>query len=522
MDFWDLVFIIKKRFKVSSGNTMPKQLLTARRVAGLVFALSLFTACNSKHSLQDYTSTFTEAENTLFKIKDDQPYTFGYLEVPENRSIANSKTIKLPVYIFKSRSANPKPDPIIYTVGGPGGSTMPNAPYMQYYRYLDDRDFILFEQRGTQYAQPHLDCPEWAEAIHQSKLPGVDQAQSDALLATAVSACRERLVNQNIDLNGYNTREIAADIADLRKVLGIEEYNLLTISYSTKIAQVLLRDHPEGIRSVVMDSALPLEVSYDEESVGNLLQSLDQLLSDCATDADCHAAFPNLKQQFFEYLRNITATPLPVAVDNPATNKADTFYLQGKDMIGFFADISTAEVPIMPREIWKVINGDLSTVKAQLTTRFEEPGRGNGQGMRLSVWCAEEFPFVSQGTVAAETNRYPFVKGLSPVVFTTEICRIWQVAPEPAKENEPVRSDIPVLLINGGYDYDTPPKWATAMQQQLPNSFHFVFKGWKHVPTTYWSNPCGMELANIFFNDPFTKPVVACFDEMGAVSFSLD
>ena len=73
-----------------------------------------------------------------------------------------------------------------------------------------------------------------------------------------------------IDLNSYTTNQIAADINDLMNVLEIEEYNLLTMSYSTKIGQVLLRDYPDKIRSVVMDSPLPLEVNYDEESVSNL------------------------------------------------------------------------------------------------------------------------------------------------------------------------------------------------------------------------------------------------------------
>ena len=94
-------------------------------------------------------------------------------------------------------------------------------------------------------------------------------------LAEAAKTCRDRLTKKGIDLNGYNTNEITADIDDLVSVLGIQEYNLLTISYSTKIAQVLLRDYPDHIRSVVMDSPLPLEVDYDEESVENLLESVD-------------------------------------------------------------------------------------------------------------------------------------------------------------------------------------------------------------------------------------------------------
>ena len=100
---------------------------------------------------------------------------------------------------------------------------------------------------------------------------------------------------QGIDLDFYTTNQIAADINDLVNVLGIEEYNLLTMSYSTKIAQVLVRDYPDRIRSVVMDSPLPLEVNYDEESVNNLLGALDKLLCDCQADADCKNALSKLK-----------------------------------------------------------------------------------------------------------------------------------------------------------------------------------------------------------------------------------
>ena len=125
------------------------------------------------------------------------------------------------------------------------------------------------------------------------------------------------MIKKGIDLNAYNTNEIAADINDLVDVLGIQEYNLLTISYSTKIAQVLLRDYPDRIRSVVMDSPLPLQVNYDEESVENLLESVDKLLGDCESDMDCNSAYPNIKNRFHEYLINMTKSPLEVRIDNP-------------------------------------------------------------------------------------------------------------------------------------------------------------------------------------------------------------
>jgi len=308
----------------------------------------------------------------------------------------------------------------------------------------------------------------------------------------------------------------------LASVLGIKEYNLLTISYSTKIAQVLIRDYPERIRSVVMDSPLPLEVIYDEESIKNLLESVDKLLSDCESNKDCRSAYPNIKSRFYDYLTNKTKDPLEVNVENPANGKLETFYLTGADLITVFTSASTGDVVNVPFEINKLLNDDMTSVKEQLSYLFQEPGNGSGLGMRLSVWCAEENPFNSQERVQAETSKYPQVKGLSPAVFSDEICNIWSVEKVSEIENRAVKSDIPVLLISGEYDNETPMKWAESMMSNLTNSYHLIFKGWKHTPTTNWGNQCAMQAANDFFNNPSIKPNPECFGQIESPIFKTE
>ena len=93
----------------------------------LLILLSLSINCHTDPPPKTV-SRFISQNESLFKIQEDQEYTFGYLEVPENRSKASSNTIKLPVYIFNSRHPSPPKDPIIYVVGGPGASVMSAAP----------------------------------------------------------------------------------------------------------------------------------------------------------------------------------------------------------------------------------------------------------------------------------------------------------------------------------------------------------------------------------------------------------
>src|SRR5687768_7255667 len=91
----------------------------------------------------------------------------GYLLVPENRTRAGSPLVRLHVAIFRNRAGLTIPDPVVHLAGGPGSSSLQVAGYMfgqGLDAILDQRDFILFDQRGTGYSQPRLDCPERASA----------------------------------------------------------------------------------------------------------------------------------------------------------------------------------------------------------------------------------------------------------------------------------------------------------------------------------------------------------------------
>lgn len=459
---------------------------------------------------------FVEEPVPPVAVPASTPYRFGYLEVPENRSRDSSNLIRLPVYLFSSRSASPQPEPLIYTVGGPGYSSLNAARYMQYYRYLDDRDLILFEQRGTAYAQPALNCPEWAAVSYQERIQSITQTEADSLYRIALQDCSTRWRAAGTDLNGYRTTETATDIEALRQALSIEQYHFLGISYSTKIAQVLLRDYPAGVKTVIMDSALPLEVSYDEESTANQLNSLKGLLADCSADSNCAAAFPNLESRLLAYLRDRSLQPLGLYVLQEETGDSVRFSLDGAALFGY---LSSTDYRNMPLSAGQLLQGDYSGLRAYLARRFNGPGPGTGLGMRLSVWCAEETPFADRQTIKRERERYPEVSGLSPAVFEPDYCGIWGVQAAAVLEDEPVPSDKPVLFINGSMDGITPARWATAMRPRFPQSQQLIFEGWGHTPSTNWGNPCAMTAIRQFMNSPHQQPQPPCLKQIGKIEF---
>lgn len=476
----------------------------------LLIAPSLFA--------QPVVPRFEDADTAIIDLPKDQQIRFGYLVVLEDRAKKGGKTLRLPVFILKSRSAHPQPDPVLYTAGGPGSSSVNTARYGEYYSYLNNRDFIVFEQRGTQYAQPNLGCHELDSIKRTNEWVRLSEAQKEALQVRAARQCRERLTSEGNNLSAYLTKASADDIEDLRKVLGIKQLNLYSMSYSTKIAQVLLRDYPASIRSAVMDSPLPLWANYDETSLRYFSQKMNLLYAACAADSACNSAYPNLKEEFEQFLQRANKVPVLVDVKSPIDSTQIKVAVTGTQILSFLNLGETDNLRGLPKLMDNLCKGNSEVLKPFIYRLFS--GDGRSMGMRLSVWCAEEYPFENVTTNQRIKSSLPAVyRQMKSEAVPLQICKIWQVKPVDVRENKPFTSTIPVLLLNGEFDPDTPTDWGAAMVRQFSRSYHFVFKGMSHTPTQNWSNNCGMQMAQAFFDNPLQRPTSQCFTELKPVNF---
>ena len=111
------------------------------------------------------------------------------------------------------------------------------------------------------------------------------------------------------DLSAYNSTENAANFADLRKVLGLTTWNVYGTSYGSYLAQTLMRDHPEGIRSVVLDSVLPTTYTIPE-NWWITRAGFDNIFQACAAQPACNSAHPGLQETFTRLVNKLEAEPL--------------------------------------------------------------------------------------------------------------------------------------------------------------------------------------------------------------------
>jgi pimeloyl-ACP methyl ester carboxylesterase len=144
----------------------------------------------------------------------------------------------------------------------------------------------------------------------------------------------------------------------------------------------------------------------------------------------------------------------------------------------------------------------------------------DSEGAYYSVECHEEIPFNSpQAADAAAQTIPPEIRdGMTEDVATLfETCAIWGAGEADSIENEPVRSDIPTLVMAGQFDPITPPQWGRETVPYLPYSSFFEYPGLGHAVIDGGDCPVAMMMA--FLNDPGTPPDASCMAQMGGPAY---
>lgn len=253
----------------------------------------------------------------------------GFLEVPENRSRPDSRTIKLAVARIPAASDKPAADPVVFMAGGPGADTFDDIPFLIDSGLNKDRELIIMAQRGNLYDQPNLACPEVDRFNEQAVGLGYDAQQAEQIMLKAVTDCRARLVADGVDLGAYNSTENAADFADLRNALGISQWNVYGYSYGSNLALTYLRLHPEGIRAVAIDSIAPSQFVTLPWTWGSTAEGIHNIFAACAAQPACKDRYPDLPQLLTEQVRKLEAQPLTLNVAPPDGGKPVKTVLDG-------------------------------------------------------------------------------------------------------------------------------------------------------------------------------------------------
>jgi pimeloyl-ACP methyl ester carboxylesterase len=462
-----------------------------------------------------------------FPVPGSADVTCGTLSVPENRANAASRQIQLAVAVFES--ASPTGDPIVFLQGGPGGSTLSLASQL-YPTFiaplLAERDVILVDQRGTGASVPALNCPEVSAASTQDLVTDLPQDEQESLYLESFTACRDRLTSEGVDLSAYTSRENAADIADLITALGYEQAHLYGGSYGTRLALTVLRDHPQVVASLIIDSAIPVEVNLYDEQAFKTDFALNRLFSACARDTACAAAYPELAADFYGVVAALASAPVTVATNHPLTGAPVEAVIGDSEFISavFLAMQVPQLIPSIPQIITQVRDGDTSGLALPVAVSLALSD-AISFGMFVSTNCAEEIYASTPEQMQAAWDEYPLVSNFAAgAAFGSAqnafaVCDAWGAQAFQEGENTPVTGDVPVLALAGEFDPATPAVWTQQVAAAFPGSYYYEFGGSTHVVAT--SSACAVDLIRQFVANPAAAPDAECVASAAPIAFAL-
>ncbi|MDQ1012608.1 pimeloyl-ACP methyl ester carboxylesterase [Streptomyces sp. V4I23] len=449
----------------------------------------------------------------------------GTLTVPENRAKPSSRTIKLGVAIVPAAAGTPKPDPIVWFAGGPGDDSVGEAQMAIDGGLNRDRDVIFMSQRGTYSADPALLCPNVDQFNARAVGLVYGAPSTERLHVEATKACRDKLAGRGGDLSAYNDTESAADYADLRTALGIKQWNVFGISYGTHLALVYMRLHPEGLRSVGIDGILPPSRAGSALTWSSARQGFDGLFKACAEQPACNRRYPNLSATFDRLVRDLEAHPVTTTVKLPGNPKPVKVVLDGGALVNWMTS-ATHVAPQVPRALDELAHGKPQRIAQQWAGGKVSPqavGRVS-HGLAYGVFCSAWTPYESQEE-ALQAGREAFpsfprsVLAQAPqLTFLRPDCDVWKVPAAPRTIRDVTRSDIPTLVVSGGFDSQTGADNGPYVARTLSRAKVVTVPYEPHV--VFASSECAQEITVSFFDTP-AAPKTGCLNSLEPPEFEI-
>jgi pimeloyl-ACP methyl ester carboxylesterase len=461
------------------------------------------------------TTAWQPIDCITFKLKLESPTVrCGYVSVPRRHSDPAGPAIRLAVVIIRSDAADRKPEPLFIAQGGPGGSSIESFAQMLISnpetRPAPNRDLVVWDQRGTLYSQPALMCPEVASASLESVKEEKSDANDEEREFAAFQACGERLAREAGDLSAFNTVENANDVEALRVALGLGDIVFYGVSYGTELGQYLMRQHPARLRGVVLDAVVPTNFSLVTDVALVQQRIAVKYFEGCARDPRCSEAFPNLAQRFLALLDRLDKEPVSLTISSikDPTNVL-TVTLNGEELSGaLYQALYIRQVkPLIPYIIDRADKGDFGFVSGFLLPALLMEQK-EAQGMYMTVVCTGHGDADPQSVAALKLLPRLVEAAQRGAQTILAICRSWNIELLPRSVLEPVKSDVPTLLLSGEFDPVTPPAFAAQVARGLTRSVTVTFPSGTHGQA--FQSPCANRLIKRFLDNPAAQLDASC------------
>jgi pimeloyl-ACP methyl ester carboxylesterase len=450
----------------------------------------------------------------------------GVLAVPERRRAERSRLLHLRFVVFRGDKAEAL-DPIIYLNGGPGEPAAIDAAAIdRWWEWRDrtgwakSRDLVVFDYRGVGLSEPAMQCHELAETAYRVFAEPLDSEQVRDAWSSAARRCAERLGTAGVDLAGYNTAAIAEDLHSLVGQLGYRSWDILAVSYGTRVALSFVDRWPAGTRAVVLDSVYPRGIAAYVDGGRAAAAAFAGVFKECAEDRACDAAYPRLAAVFDDVLQRAAASPLAVRLADPRGGPAIAARLDDGKLVDvlLYAFYDWRDIDRLPAIIAALGQGDTHPLEGLATAALgTDVSPRTSQGLFFSVECHDEFPENPPAAVEQAAAALPRFRNFMLSGLPLAVCPVWPVGPIAAEPPAVDGGDVPILMLSGALDALTPPEWAKRAAETRRNAVQIEFRGVGHGVLE--AHGCASIIVERFLSDPTRPPVDNCLLAVGPPQF---
>jgi pimeloyl-ACP methyl ester carboxylesterase len=280
----------------------------------------------------------------------------------------------------------------------------------------------------------------------------------------------------------------------------------------------LLRDYPQHLRSAVLDGVVPTNLNFTHKVTENTNRVFTEIFNTCLHDPECASQYPDLETRFFTVVESLNETPLTITLKDPESGKKADALLDGDTLVDvlFKAFYLPDSYAVFPKLIANLEVGDFTFIEGIWPLIAFD--RTISEGMYFSVVCAEDSDFDPSNLNLEDVRPYFADKADEDLMSYSDACEIWQVSKLPTSVDDPVTSEIPILLLSGHYDPITPPQFADIAAAHLSNGTQVVDPTGSHGVA--FGDLCMDSIVSQFLDSPDQSPDTNCLSTIERKPFA--
>ena len=429
----------------------------------------------------DYQLTFVPCE---FETPWRADIRCARLHTPAYRQGQPQLQFELPVVIIRAPSQNRRPDPVFYLQGGPGAPARLDKEgvegWLAWLNYGNfQRDLVLMDRRGTGRSKPALDCPEYRDYHRHILNRDLDREQHKQSATGILQGCYQRLAEQGkFDIKAFGTRANARDALALMQQLDYPAWNLLGVSYGSRLALAIARQ-PEArgrVRSLVLDSVYPADQGGMLTWPRVMTQGLERFLSWCSREPGrCPSGGRDLNAELDRALARLAKESLTLNVNLWRERRPARLLVNDQRFLSavFSAVYSEHRWHQIPAALEALREGDLEPLTRLFEPKINQALDGNTSSLAFMAVDCRDHPLGSAEEYQAQLQKYPRFRPYLEPLWAQQSCQWLGAGEQPLPQELP--TDIPALLLAGALDPITPADWARQLESRWPNSqLHWI------------------------------------------------